>query len=51
MLSLWWIHIDGDVHISVVSESLMHKLRLEVTDSVGFKAKLANNVMVKCTCD
>ena len=40
--------VDGGAQICVMSEKTMHRLGLEVSGSSDFKAKMANNVFVKC---
>ena len=42
------MYVDGKAQISVMSEKMMHPLGLEVQGKFEFKAKMANNVSVKC---
>ena len=41
-------YVDGGAQVCVISEKMMHKLGLEVHDKSEFRAKMANNVSVKC---
>ena len=42
------VYIDGGAQVCVMSEKIMHSLGLEVQGKSKFKAKMANNVSVKC---
>ena len=42
------VYVDGGAQVCVISEKMMHKLGLEVHGKSEFKAKMANNVSVKC---
>ena len=42
------VYVDGGAQMCVMSEKVMHRLGLEVSGPSAFKAKLANNVKVKC---
>ena len=42
------MYVDGRAQVSVVSEKMMHHLGLEVQGKSKFKAKMANNVSIKC---
>ena len=42
------VYVDGGAQVCVISEKMMHKLGLEVHGKSEFRAKMANNVSVKC---
>ena len=42
------VYVDGRARVCVMSEKTMHHLGLEVHGKSDFKAKMANNVLVKC---
>lgn len=42
------VYVDGGAQMCVMSERVMHHLGMDVDGTSTFKAKLANNVMVKC---
>ena len=42
------IYVDGGAKMCVMSESMMHKLELEVDGPCNVRAKLAKNVSVRC---
>ena len=42
------IYIDGGAQICVMSEQMMHRLGLEVSRPAPCRAKMANNVKVRC---
>ena len=42
------VYVDGGAQMCVMSESMMHKLELEVDGPCNVRAKLANNVSVRC---
>ena len=42
------VYVDGRAQVCVMSEKTMHQLGLEVQGKSEFKAKMANNVSVKC---
>ena len=42
------VYVDGGAKVCVMSEKTMHHLGLEVHGKSEFKAKMANNVSVKC---
>ena len=42
------VYVDGGAQMCVMSEKMMHKLGLEVDGPCNARAKLANNVSVKC---
>ena len=41
-------YVDAGAQVCVMSEKTMHHLGLEVHGKLEFKAKIANNVSVKC---
>ena len=42
------VYVDGGAQMCVISEKMMHRLGSEVSGPLAFKAKMANNVSVKC---
>ena len=42
------VYVDGGAQVCVISEKMMNLLGLEVHGKTEFKAKMANNVSVKC---
>ena len=42
------VYVDGGAQVCVMNEKTMHHLGLEVHGKSKFKAKMANNVLVKC---
>ena len=42
------VYIDGRAQVSVMSKKMMHRSGLEVQGKFEFKAKMANNVSIKC---
>ena len=42
------VYVDGGAQFCVMSEKMMHHLGLEFQGKFEYKAKLANNVSVKC---
>ena len=42
------VYVDGGAKVCVMSEKMMHSLGLEVQGKSKFKAKMANNVSIKC---
>ena len=42
------VYVDGRAQVCVMSEKIMHHLGLEMHGKLEFKAKMANNVSVKC---
>ena len=42
------VYADGGAQVCVMSKKTMHHLGLEVHGKSDFKAKMANNVTVKC---
>ena len=42
------VYVDGGAQVCVMNEKMMHHLGLEVHGKSEFKAKMANNVSIKC---
>ncbi|MCO5547618.1 hypothetical protein L7F22_001069 [Adiantum nelumboides] len=42
------VYVDGGAHICVMSEHVFHCLGLKISTPTPYKAKMANNVKVKC---
>ena len=42
------VYVDGGAQVCVMTEKMMHRLGMEVQGKSEFKAKMANNVSVKC---
>ena len=45
---IYKVYVNGGGHVCIMSEKMMHSLGLEVQGKSAFKAKMANNVSVKC---
>ena len=41
-------YVDGGAKVCIMSEKMMHHLGLEAQGKSEYKAKLANNVSIKC---